>query len=113
MNYPARLFRDLLSTWHQSAESSKVDMLAAELTSCIAREAHALCIGLVQKDSLAKLHGLMYLLDSYGLVVLPRYRKQGDSIFVFLDRKSDSVSEYADSTVTEHYKPAYTLARAA
>ena len=75
MNYPARLFRDLLSTWHNDCASHRVDSLAAELAARAGRADAAVCLGLIQKEAIASLFGLTYLLDSYGLVLRQRYRQ--------------------------------------
>ena len=103
MNYPARLFRDLLSTWHIDCASHRVDSLAAELAAQAARAEAAVCLGLMQKDAIANVFGLTYLLDGYGLILRQRYRQQGDGVFVFLERKASAAEEFAGGFVTEVY----------
>lgn len=102
-NQPARVFRHLTSSFQQDAAAERVDVLAAELASCVADAQGSLCLGLVHKETVPKLYGLVFLLDGYGLVLRQRYREQGDGVFVFLDRKGDARSEFADSTVHERF----------
>jgi len=112
MNYPARIFRDLTSTWHQDAANERVDRLAAELAAQMADKKGSLCLGLVQKEAIATFHGLVFLLDSFGLMLRQRYREQGDGVFVFLDRKEGVESEFAGAVVHERFA-AMELPRAA
>ena len=100
-NHPARVFRDLTSSFQQDAGGERVDALAAELASCVAAARGSLCLGLVYKETVPKLYGLVFLLDGYGLLLRQRYREQGDGVFVFLDRKGDVASEFAGSVVVE------------
>lgn len=100
MNHPARIFRDLLSIWHYDCAAERVDSLAAELAAWAAR-VDTICLGLLEKDAIAKVYGLTYLLDGYGFILRQRYRQKGDAVFVYLDRKQDTVSEFAGSYVTE------------
>ena len=102
-NHPARVFRDLTSSFQQDAAGERVDILAAELASCVAEARGSLCLGLIHKETVPKLYGLVFLLDGYGLVLRQRYREQGDGVFVFLDRKGDVRSEFADSVVHERF----------
>lgn len=114
MNYPARVFRDLLSTWHFDAVSERIESLAAELASQVVSAQSSVCLGLMEKEALPKLFGLTYLLDGYGLILRQRYREKGDGIYVFADLKQESISEFAGNTVTEHLEPAqFDFARAA
>lgn len=106
MNYPARIFRDLTSTWHMDAASERVDRLAAELAACIADKKGSMCLGLVQKEALSSFHGLVFLLDSFGLMLRQRYREHGDGVFVFLDRKEGCESEFAGNVVVERFAAA-------
>jgi hypothetical protein len=99
-NQTAQVFRNLFAIWQQDAASSKVDALAAELTAHIAKDG-SVCVGLMQTSSVPKLFGLIYFLDGYGLLLRQRYRDQRDGIFVYVDRKSDVVSEFAGSVVRE------------
>ncbi len=114
MNYPARVFRDLLSTWHFNALSDRIESLAAELVSEVVLAKTSVCLGLMEKEALPKLFGLTYLLDGYGLILRQRYREKGDGIFVFADLKQESMSEFQGNTVIEHIEPAsFEFARAA
>lgn len=114
MNYPARVFRDLLSTWHHDVMSERIESLAAELSNEVSSARSSLCLGLMDKEALPKLFGLTYLLDSYGLILRQRYRKQGDGIFVFVDQKQDSMSEFEGNTVVEKFvEPEFVFAQAA
>ena len=101
MNTPARLFRDLLSTWQRDASSERVDCLAAELAAQAARTPSSLCLGIMESDSIKSLFGLIYLLDGYGLILRQRYREQRDGVFIFLDRKREPVSEFTGGLVHE------------
>ncbi|MCA9836356.1 MAG: hypothetical protein KC422_05555 [Trueperaceae bacterium] len=114
MNYPARVFRDLLSTWHFDVTSDRIESLAAELTSQVAASQSSLCLGLLEKEALPKLFGLTFLLDGYGLILRQRYREQGDGIFVFADIKQESQSEFNGNSVFERLlEPAYEFPQAA
>lgn len=97
-NQTALLFRNLLATWQQDAASSKVDTLAAELTAHVAKDG-SVCVGLMQVSSVPKLFGLIYFLDGYGLLLRQRYRDQRDGIFIYVDRKGETVSEFVGSAV--------------
>jgi hypothetical protein len=99
-NPTAQVFRNLFSTWQQDAASPKIDALAAELTAQIAKDG-SVCVGLMQVSSIPKLFGLIYFLDGYGLLLRQRYRDQRDGIFVYVDRKSEVISEFAGSVVKE------------
>ena len=113
-NHPARVFRDLVSSWHQDAASDRVDVLAAELVSCVADAKDSLCLGLIEKAAVSRLYGLVFLLDGYGVLLRQRYREQGDGVFVFLDRKQACESEFAGAVVNEIVtEPDYVLPRAA
>ena len=99
-NQPALLFRDLLSTWHQDASTDRIDMLTAELTACVATSEHSLCVGLIRKDAIEKLFGLVFLFDAFDLVLRYKYRKQDDGAYVFLEKKQACESEFAGTKVT-------------
>jgi hypothetical protein len=101
-NPTAQVFRNLFSVWQQDAASPTVDALAAELTAHIAQDGSA-CVGLMHSSSIPKLFGLIYFLDGYGLLLRQRYRDQRDGIFVYVDRKNDTVSEFAGSVVSERF----------
>ena len=103
VNYPARVFRDLTGAFQQDAAGDRVDVLAAELASCVADARGSLCVGLVHKEVVPKLFGLVFLLDGYGLLLRQRYREQGDGVFVFLERKTAAESEFAGSVVVERF----------
>lgn len=114
MNYPAQVFRDLFSTWHHDVMSERIECLAAELSSEVVNAKTSLCLGLIAKESLPKLFGLTYLLDSYGLILRQRYRQQGDGIFVFVELKQECSSEFEGNKVIERLsEPAYAYAQAA
>lgn len=102
MNYPARLFRDLLSAWHVDASGERVEHLAADLAAAAASAPSSLCLGLMEPDAVRSVFGLVYLLDGYGLILRQRYREQKDGIFIFLDRKAEAKSEFAHVNVLEH-----------
>jgi hypothetical protein len=99
-NQTAQLFRNLFATWQQDAASSKIDALAAELTAQVAKDG-SVCVGLMQVSSIPKLFGLIYFLDGYGLLLRQRYRDQRDGIFIYVDRKAETASEFAGSVVRE------------
>lgn len=111
MNHPAHVFRDLLGSWHRDSADERVDVLAAELAACVAAAPGALCLGLLRKDAVPKLFGLIFLLDGYGLLLRQRYRQQGDGVFVFAERKAEVTSEFTGQ-VRETRQP-YALPRAA
>jgi hypothetical protein len=100
MNKTAQVFRDLLSRWQYDAASPQIDTFAAELVAQVAKNG-SVCVGLMQTSSIPKLFGLIYFLDGYGLLLRQRYRDQRDGIFVYLDRKQDTLSEFAGSVVSE------------
>ena len=104
MNYPARVFRDLSSTWQQDAASSRADVLAAELTSCVAVEG-TLCLGLIRAEAAPKFFGLVYFLDSYGVLLRKRHQKgHGEDgkggVLVFAEVKPEAASEFAGAVVS-------------
>lgn len=102
MNHPARLLSQMLSTWHQDTTAPHLEALAAELTTEAVNTKGSLCVGLFKKDFQPRLFGLAYFLDSYGLIMRQRFRKQGDGFFVFIDLKPESKeSEFKGNTVTE------------
>ena len=103
MNYPARVFRDLTSGFQADAAGERVDVLAAELAACMAEARGSLCLGLVHKETVPKMFGLVFLLDGYGLLLRQRYREQGDGVFVFLDRKKPVQSEFVGNVVRERF----------
>ncbi len=114
MNYPARVFRDLLSSWHYNSSSPRIDILAAELTTEVVNARTSLCLGLMEKEALPKLFGLSYVLNDYGLILRQRYRKQNDGIFIFVDQKQNIHQEFKGNIVKEkRLEPIYQLARAA
>jgi hypothetical protein len=98
---PSRLFRDLTSTWNHDASSERVDLLAAELASAVAAAGHSICVGLIQQEAVPKFYGLVFLLDSFGLVLRKRYRKAGDAVFVYVEAKQTTGSEFAGAYVYE------------
>ena len=99
MNYPARIFRDLSSVWQRDAANGRVDSLAAELTACVAAQG-ALCLGVIRAEAVPKYYGLVYLLDSYGILLRKRHRKEG-GVLVFAEVKQEVASEFAGAVVFE------------
>ena len=99
MNYPVRVFRDLSSVWQQDAASDRVDLLAAELTSCVAAQG-TLCLGLIRAEAVPKFFGLVYFLDSYGILLRKRHRQEG-GVLVFAEVKQPVVSEFTGALVFE------------
>ena len=99
MNYPARIFRDLSSAWQRDAADERVDILAAELTSCVAAQG-TLCLGLIRAEAVPKFFGLVYLLDSCGILLRKRHRKEG-GVLVFAEVKQEVASEFAGAVVFE------------
>lgn len=99
MNYPARIFRGLSSVWQRDAASERIDILAAELTSCVAAQG-TLCLGLIRAEAVPKYYGLVYLLDSYGVTLRKRHRKEG-GVLVFAEVKQEVASEFAGAVVFE------------
>ena len=99
MNYPARIFRDLSSAWQQGAADERVDRLAAELTACVAAQG-TLCLGLIRAEAVPKFFGLVYFLDSYGILLRKRYRQEG-GVLVFVEVKQPVTSEFAGALVFE------------
>ncbi len=102
MNYPACVFRDLSSAWHLDAASENVDILAAELAAQIAHTTKPLLLGLIKPEAVAKFYGLVFLLDSYGLLLRKRHREGSDGVYVYLERRPESaVSEFVGAVVLE------------
>ena len=99
MNYPARIFRDLSSVWQRDAASERVDALAAELTARVAAQG-TLCLGLIRAEAVPKYFGLVYFLDSYGVLLRKRHRKEG-GVLVFAEVKQEVESEFAGAVVFE------------
>ena len=99
MNYPARIFRDLSSVWQRDAASERVDALAAELTACAAAQG-TLCLGLIRAEAVPKYFGLVYFLDSYGILLRKRHRREG-GVLVFAEVKQEVESEFAGAVVFE------------
>jgi hypothetical protein len=99
VNHAAATFRTLLSAWHQDAADERVDALAAELAAAVAPSPAPLCLGLIHKEVVPRLFGLVFLLDGYGLLLRQRYRQQGDGVFVFLERRPEAAHEFAGATV--------------
>ena len=99
MNYPARIFRDLSSVWQRDASSERVDSLAAELTACAAAQG-TLCLGLIQAEAVPQFFGLVYFLDTYGILLRKRHRKEG-GVLVFAEVKQAAASEFEGAVVVE------------
>ncbi len=101
MNHPVSTFRALSSAFQQDAVSDEVDLLAADFAAQVGRGRHPLCVGLVHKEAVRKLYGLVYLLDGYGLTLRQRHREGGEGVFVYAERKAEAFSEFADAVVSE------------
>ena len=99
MNYPAYVFRDLSSAWQRDAADERVDILAAELTVCVAVQG-TLCVGLIHTEAVSRFFGLVYLMDGYGILLRKRHRKEG-GVLVFAEIKQDVASEFAGAAVFE------------
>lgn len=102
MNHPVSTFRALSSAFQYDAASDAVEELAADFAAQVAREPYSLCVGLVRRDAVRKLYGLVYLLDGYGLTLRQRQREGGEGVFVYAERKLEPVSEFIDAVVSEH-----------
>lgn len=122
MNHPVSLFRALSSAWQHDAVSPQVDTLAANLVAQVGASRHPLCVGLIRKEAVSKFYGLVYLLDGYGVTLRQRYRKGGDGVFVYAERRGEAPSEFAGAVVLEHrlealeapvLEPAFVYAEAA
>ncbi|UCH27727.1 MAG: hypothetical protein JSV66_08835 [Trueperaceae bacterium] len=87
VNEPSYLFRQLFNTWHVDAAGPYVDELVAELADYVARAYGPLCLGLVRKAAVPRYYGLVYLLDAFGMVLRKRYRKDGESVLIFVEAK--------------------------
>ncbi len=101
MNYPVSPFRALSSAFHHDAASPEVDVLAADLAAQVGSSRHPLCIGLVRKDAVRKLYGLVYLLDGYGVTLRQRHREGGEGVFVYAERHEYAPSEFEDAVISE------------
>lgn len=99
MNRAARTFERLEQLWEIDAASSEVDILAAELA---AQTAHGRrLVDIRPKDTISKLFGLVFLLDTYGLILTQKYRDQRDGVYVWLELKKPDVSEFEGAVVVE------------
>jgi hypothetical protein len=108
MNNAATIFRDLLTTWQHDASSERVETLAAELSSQVASSHTSLCVGLMNTQSIPSLFGLIYFLDGYGLLLRQRYRQKRDGVFIYVDRKAETPSEFSGRQVQERiFEPVY------
>ena len=77
------------------------DVLAAELAAHVGRARAPLCLGLIGKEAIPRLYGLVFLLDGFGLTLRQRYRQDRLSAYLFLERRGKAPSEYAGATVRE------------
>ena len=100
-NVPARLFRELQTVWHLDATHHRIDVLASELAAQVGRAPAPLCLGLIRKEAIPRVFGLVFLLDGFGLTLRQRYRDDRASAYLFLERKGEVPSEYAGATVRE------------
>lgn len=101
MNHPVSIFRALSSAFQYDAASASVDTLAADFAAQVGSSSHPLCVGIVHKEAVRKLYGLVYLLDGYGLTLRQRHREGGEGVFVYAERKASSPSEFEAATVSE------------
>ena len=101
MNYPVSTFRALSSAFHHDAASAEVDVLAADLVARVGSSRHPLLVGLVRKEAVRKLYGLVYLLDGYGVTLRQRHREGGEGVFVYAERQEPAQSEFVDAVVSE------------
>lgn len=98
-NEAARLFRTLSHAFNRDAADHRVDALAADLAALVARSEAPLCLGLLRKEAVPRYYGLVFVLDAYGLVLRQRYRADGASAFVYVERKRAAASEFAGTVV--------------
>ena len=98
MNRAARTFRRLEQLWHLDAASPEVDILAAELASTVAEGPW--CVAVRPKGNVSSLYGLVFLLDTYGLILSQRCRED-DTVLVSVEAAPDRVSEFEGFAVTE------------
>jgi hypothetical protein len=110
MNQPASTFRTLDQAFQRDAASSHVDALAAELASEVGASRGPLLLALLRKEAVPRTFGLVFLLDGYGLVLRHRYRRDGQSAFLFVERKQPAASAFAGSVVRERRAPLGALA---
>lgn len=101
MNQPASVFRILDHAFQRDAASHEVDVLAAELASLVGACRGPLLLALLRKEAVPRTFGLVFLLDGYGLVLRHRYRRDGQSAFLFVERKPEVASAFAGTVVHE------------
>jgi hypothetical protein len=103
-NHCASLFRQLIYHWYQDAASEQVELLAAELAARFAAQQGSVCLGLMRLETVPRLFGLVFFLDSYGLTLRQRYRTSRDGVYIFLDKRGESSSDFVGTTVREQTK---------
>lgn len=96
---PPQLFRALLSVWRINPTNPSVDLYARELIAHLADQKH-LCLGIIRRDALPKLFGLVYYIERYGVTLSSTYR-QDDTITLYLTRPRILRQDYAKSVVVE------------
>ena len=105
MNQPASTFRTLDQAFNREAASQQVDALAAELAAQVGASRGPLLLALLRKEAVPRTFGLVFLLDAYGLVLRHRYRRDGQSAFLFVERKPEAASAFAGTVVRERRDP--------
>lgn len=113
MNDSVYLFRCLVSAWHLDAAAERVDQLAYELRTRVEQAHGPLCLGLIEPGSVQKYYGLVYFLDSLGLLLRKRHRQGGDATFVYIESKRDSVASDRTAPVMSDRGRPHALPRAA
>lgn len=105
MNQPASIFRTLDQAFQRDAASHEVDALAADLAAHVGASSGPLLLALVRKEAVPRTFGLVFVLDGYGLVLRHRYRRDGLSAFLFVERKPEAASAFEGTVVREHRVP--------
>lgn len=103
LNKPSTLFKQMLSNWHFDVISEQTDDSIFNFVAEMANHKDSVCVGLMEKAAIPRLYGLTFILDGYGLILRQRYREQGDGVFVFVDHKTDELSEFDGNKL--HVRP--------
>jgi hypothetical protein len=98
-NRCAQLFRQLTYAWYADAASDRVEVLAAELAAASAMQPESVCLGLMRPEAIPRLFGLVFFLDGYGLTLRQRYRTTKDGVYIFLDRRGVTKSDFSGVTI--------------
>lgn len=96
---PAALFRALRAAWDSDSADMRCDAYAADLAAQVAADGPAR-VALLKSSVMPQLFGLVFFLDAYGLRLVPRYRQQGDGVFIWLEPQGERVSQFV-GTVEE------------